>query len=48
MITTGRKAVHVEVEAVGPLPVFDTSIRLKLKRSVPGIRGETSDALGET
>jgi len=40
------KDVHVEVEAVGPFPVFDTGIRPQLKCAVPLLRGRNySDAL---
>ena len=31
--------MHVEVEAVGSLPVFGASTRHILKRTVPGISG---------
>jgi len=39
--TSERKGAHVEVEVVGHLPVSDTSIRPKLKCTVPGIRGRS-------
>jgi len=39
MDTIRMKGVHVEVKAVGALPVFDAGIRPKLKCTVPGIRG---------
>ena len=32
-----KKGVHVDVESVRPLPVFDIGTRLKLKCTVPGI-----------
>jgi len=38
MDPTEKKGVHVEVEDVGPLPVIDTGIRLKLKWTASGIR----------
>jgi len=40
MDLTRRKSVHVEGEVVGPLPVSDTGIRLKLTCTVPGILGK--------
>jgi len=37
--------VHIDVDVLGPLSVFDTGILPKLKKIVPGFVKEISDAL---
>ena len=37
-IPLGRRVLMLRLNLLGPLPVFDTGMRIKLKRIVPGIR----------